>query len=892
MTETHRLDNTESEIRSQLDRALPGASEDFNARLRTAFLEGATGVVGARESTSRSAFHRISRWRRAAVGAVAAATVLATVWVLTPSFRFRPAAWADVRTALTQLDSFSVTAYDERREAFDRIEGHFRAPSSWRIHFIGTQGRRVLFVTPKGSGVFDVNTRNWTKRNEKLDLSLMPADFSKTIAERGLLAAVLQSYSYSESPRREPVRNAAESARGELEVFDFVGEPSGDWMRAWVLPKSRLPLRVKVFRPTSDQVSTLHFDYSDPQSEGFFDLDAFDREVSKASVKDYEAFRIGKEPLAGRARSADQVHQIQGVRVPEVVEVVRNRQGDVLVKSTDPGNRSVQGDRLSSLFWEEAHDDHGNLYARFDGQDQESGFAYHYYAPVLPLRESDANEPPKLTLYYLAWNHHVGDKGHGHHMTLGHVELTLPEPTIELSPPAWPKIVDGGQRRLRRQGFYSYMPPLEDIGRAEALLAGPADSLPLLRRKLEALDRLDPGAADEFFEDVLLEVVVDEPIKYVNLVRFVLRRARRLAGEGADEEVEHLAARAKRGWDAEIAELEKGRRASAANYWRKEFERQSIGKLVALPSQVRALTDLPVEVRPDVLGAVSTEDGFVAITIEVPRGESAPAHLTIRPDESLWRYVTTFHRAGDSDATGEVRQLLVCRGDADRVPLIATEPSTMASTRFAEIAVPEPSVATLKSFLREQSEYVTEPSREQHKSTYDYLCALGVHQERMQESDAAFETYTEAIAVVSAEERDSSLDGPLRRTPAHLELRRVRLLRRAQRPDEALQLLDGIARRLPKPAAGTYHSREDFASMVIAERMEIAAAYLEGGERRKAVELVEATEKNRPDYRTLTSWHQGFPNGFSGMSEAGRERARVYYRYLPVDRMRRTLSAR
>ncbi len=48
---------------------------------------------------------------------------------------------------------------------------------------------------------------------------------------------------------------------------------------------------------------------------------------------------------------------------------------------------------------------------------------------------------------------------------------------------------------------------------------------------------------------------------------------------------------------------------------------------------------------------------------------------------------------------------------------------------------------------------------------------------------------------------------------------------------------------------------------------------------------MEGENARRPDNRTLSSLVQFFEEGFSGPSEATKERYRTYSRYLPVDRM-------
>ncbi len=878
MTETRAFDKSERDARERLDKILPDVGEGFNVRLKTTLLDTRDMELTQRSDPAPRPRHAYSF----VGGAAAAAFLIALAWLIVPDFTSRPTAWAEVVTAVTNLRHFSVTVYEERKAELRRTEGYYLAPDSWRVHHMSEASNQVIFVTRGGSGRFDVDKKVWSQRSADIDFSLMPANFSKIIEAEGLLAAVLKSFFRQKTPHRTPVRNTAESERGELEVFDLVDDASSNWMRVWVLPRSRLPIRAKTFEPSLNRTSTLEFDYADPRSGEFFDLKAFGEKSQEAGLEPYETFRIGERVVAGRSRSTRELHQVDGIRVPRVLDVISNRPGDILIRTDDPRNRSPKGFRLRSRLWKEAHDSVGNLYLRFSSASDKQGNVYSYYVPVAPRKEAPSETSLKLHLRYDEWFQFLERPASSVTEDLaGNIDVDVPEASVDFVPSGWPELVDPqGVRRLAGFGLYDSMPPIEELAVVDRLLVDQPEEMEFLWRKLRSLDRIDGKVADDFFASNLLDVASGHPIEYAHMARFLLRRAVQLARQEQLDAVDGLAQQTKVAWETEFAKRSQ-KPGNSADYWRKSFQTDDIGKLVAFPSKVRSLMSLPPAELPKILGATSTRDGFALVTIEEPRNEPVRWYSMSTPANSPWSYVTDFNEPREVwEAARKGRRLVVCQGEGGKLQLIATETSTLAPLLLPEVSVPAPSVDTLDGYLERQRGYLVRSDTSQLPA-HDQLYQLGLYYERIHSFDLAAEVYERALGSLS----ESGEDLAAQQTKASIALVHIRALRRSGELNEALTRLENIMAHLPEQAAGAYTSYNDFFMTSIEERMEIAAAYLRLGDRERARELVEAFATTRPDYRTLSNSNDKFPKGFAGRTELMRPRGRAFYRYLPLDRM-------
>ena len=140
--EARRMEEALEAVRDQSKVQVSG---DFNAALR-ARLEA--------ELSSRPHARRLGGRRLALLEMAAAAAVLVVVLlaagVLTPGRR--QVVWADVASAMQQIDQFRVTAFvaDNGRQV--RLDVFYKSPHTWRAQADGT----VQFVTPGGEKFYEV----------------------------------------------------------------------------------------------------------------------------------------------------------------------------------------------------------------------------------------------------------------------------------------------------------------------------------------------------------------------------------------------------------------------------------------------------------------------------------------------------------------------------------------------------------------------------------------------------------------------------------------------------------------------------------------------------------------------------------------------------------------
>lgn len=896
MTEPTRQEPSKQDIRSQLDPLMPEPSREFNDWLR-ARLEAEQSERSGRPSS-------VERWALAA--AVAAAVVLLSLAV---NLLFRPGdsvrvAWADVMQAMENIRGFTASLTEEDGDRLRRIEAFYSRPGTWRVHLRFEDQKSVVFVTPRGSGLYDILKKTWGRRSDHLDPSLLPGGIATILQERGLLDALLHTFFQGDLPRGRPVRNAAESASGELEVFDFASDPGKTWARVWVLPRTRLPIRAKVFRPTSNEVTSVNFDYSDPQPEEFFDIGSFERAAKSAYVdRPFEVFRIGKQPLAGKPRTADQVFKIKGVVAPKIVRVVSNREGDILIQTDNPENRNVHGGRLSSIYSDDAHDNWGNLYVRVTGDRHgflESGkeLVYQYYSPVRPVNRGVGEQV--LTLHYTAWNHHVGDKSKMGYDKALHVEkINVPAPTVDDAPEGWPGITQSNEKRdLAAAGYYEYAPTMEAIRALDVLLARDHASQRILARKLRVLEAMDATVGQAFFEEHLLEAARSKPIRNSH-TRQLCAHAMKLDRAGRQDELTEWIAEISDNLETELGSMPPG----AAKWWRERLPKELLSELLALPEVAREIRSGP---RPEVVETVLTSGGYLLVTVE---GD----HLSPedRPDGqqryfydgalegSGWRKLTTFfQKQGTSKATGKTRRLVVLRGEGARAVILfstrVNSKSNWAGAPMAtirqEIVVPEPSSITLDEYLDDHDNYATRGSWLEDPTPYEKARAEGSHLERLERFKLAIEAYRRALSLYEREDRNVDLDRAMSRSDTHTALSVAACLRKLGRLEQALEELESVEENAPEMPPGKYRTSWDFKAKILLERMAVAERYLEQGNRAAAQRLVDQTNALRPDYRRLSSLHQRFEQGFAGPSESTKERHRAYRQYLPVDRVMYRMS--
>ena len=246
-------------------------SGDFNDRLRRRMrAEAAATAVAPR---------RRRFWLLAPLPLAAAASVLLAFglfdWFRPGGQRGQSAmAWSDVVRAVNQVRFFHATVYQQRPDKLERLDFYYHHPDTWRIHVLG----RVTFLTPKGTGVYDVGKKAWAMRGyyklEKLairsgnkcppgEASQMEA-FAAMMDKGNMLDAVLAAIPIfnGKPPAGEPVKSEQAVGGQGMEAFDYAHDANQQWVRIWVLKESRLPIQMVVYEPDQNESMLVVFDYT------------------------------------------------------------------------------------------------------------------------------------------------------------------------------------------------------------------------------------------------------------------------------------------------------------------------------------------------------------------------------------------------------------------------------------------------------------------------------------------------------------------------------------------------------------------------------------------------------------------------------------------------------
>jgi len=86
---------------------------------------------------------------------------------------------------------------------------------------------------------------------------------------------VLRGLNRGKAVTQTPIINPHAAIAEDLAVFDLESADLNEWFRIWTLKKSGLPIRIRSWNPSDAATVEVVFDYSEPQTERFFDPRAF-----------------------------------------------------------------------------------------------------------------------------------------------------------------------------------------------------------------------------------------------------------------------------------------------------------------------------------------------------------------------------------------------------------------------------------------------------------------------------------------------------------------------------------------------------------------------------------------------------------------------------------------
>ncbi|MCL2639931.1 MAG: hypothetical protein FWD53_03710 [Phycisphaerales bacterium] len=278
-------------------------------------------------------------------------------------------AWADVVRAVNEVDHLHITMFADEpragknREKMYRIDWYYQRQRGGGM--MRAQGLdAVEFWNGKERKQFSIKEGKWVDLSEQRSgPHLIPEALAKGLGQADMLKLFVQFMFNGEVPTQEPVKNDALATAG-IEVFDYMVKAGEPWARVWVVRETRMPMRIKMFHPESDDFSLIEFDYTDPQPAAFFDTAKFEAGVRAIGRLDARIYAVGMEPVSGvKATSSMQINKaVGGYHPPKVREVFANDQGDVVLVASNPKNRTPEGTVLHDELYESVSDNWGNRY--------------------------------------------------------------------------------------------------------------------------------------------------------------------------------------------------------------------------------------------------------------------------------------------------------------------------------------------------------------------------------------------------------------------------------------------------------------------------------------------------------------------------------------------------
>ncbi|MCP4450582.1 MAG: redoxin domain-containing protein [Planctomycetes bacterium] len=200
----------------------------------------------------------------------APATTLAVI-ALTLSFLSQPTpTWGQVVAKFQDMNFFSASIYSKENGLSkpEHIELWMGQGGKVRMR-LGTQ----LIFAEKGEilAAFDLKSRKQTDPNHMGTALIRLLGSDETFS----MDTVLKSIAQGSPINKTPVLNENAMISDDLAVFDLESQEHSMWFRIWALRKTGLPVRIRMWNPSDAESMEVLFDYSEPQSERFFDPKAF-----------------------------------------------------------------------------------------------------------------------------------------------------------------------------------------------------------------------------------------------------------------------------------------------------------------------------------------------------------------------------------------------------------------------------------------------------------------------------------------------------------------------------------------------------------------------------------------------------------------------------------------
>jgi hypothetical protein len=335
-----------------------------------------------------------NQWATRLVRLAAAAVLLLALSVLISQFSTMwsqgSIVWADVAKKFQSVPFFNAVIYMRNNATAEpkEMDLWWRHDGRTRVR-MGTQ---VIFgVNGRVARAFDVQTHRPVEPDE------MVVQFLRKIVEARefSLNAIIDTMFGGHAKDVTPQVNADASISHDLVVFDVELPSTPEWVRIWALRESHLPIRIRIWHPSSGRVTDAVFEYSKGQSDTFFDPNAFGKLLSqqKGSPDADIAQAFLTEP--GRKGPAPgQVFEKTAGHVPEIEQIGITPDGAVWVIANRSENRMPNNHTFRGF--EQLHDDLGRRYYRVHDSWHDSDRSTQVFVPSdYPF---DKRVPTKLTL--------------------------------------------------------------------------------------------------------------------------------------------------------------------------------------------------------------------------------------------------------------------------------------------------------------------------------------------------------------------------------------------------------------------------------------------------------------------------------------------------------------
>jgi len=617
------IENIEQILKSIGSAEVPDDVHKVGAEISQAFA-GATRLLAFEESRRTQRVNRVVEvFRKAAVGALAAAAVIMLLILLGKTGE--GVAWADVVAAMEKVGQVHMSVFVEDSDDPEqiRLELYYKRPDIWRGHGLGM----VQFVKGNESKLFDTRKKAFVDPDKVTSSPIPPDAIRLTLQSDSLLDAILRTVFRENVPPAEPVVTMPGLANEDVEVFDYSHGNSEHWVRIWVMRKSRLPIRLKLFSPQWNETILAVIDYSDPQPDAFFDPEHFEQEMkSKQPEKAYQFYRIGQGLLGGKPKDAAQIYQVRGgYRAPEFISIEASDNEDLLIVSIDPENRSPNGGHVPGEYYLELHDNWGNVYLRYfrycpGRKPTETGYPLHqYYTPVQPFIQGQGKHT--LTLRYIYWDNDLDKGGIGYDKVIHQEVVQVPKPSVSGIPDSWYQADQARKPFWKSQAMSQFggKTLMERLTAVEEALRQNPDSPGHLLSKVNLLRELgDEDEAHHLFEEKLLATALEKPFQKRSADDLLARYLLWLYNTGRESEF----------WPV-IKRLEEAKQkllsmtGSEVTHHQKNVKRlrSALAQVTAIPAALQEIQKAP---KPEITRIAASEDGVVLLENPPPMKAGGP----------------------------------------------------------------------------------------------------------------------------------------------------------------------------------------------------------------------------------------------------------------------------